>query len=82
MFSIGRQIVSESKANMKASNGEKTLGGGRDLLSILLKANMSTNIPETQRLNDAEVISRVYLCYSGTLVLTTSRRDPYIFPRR
>jgi hypothetical protein len=42
---------------MKASIGEKTLGGGRDLLSILLKANMSTNIPETQRLSDAEVIS-------------------------
>ncbi|KAJ7861631.1 cytochrome P450, partial [Mycena leptocephala] len=59
MFSIGRQIVSESKANMRASNGEKTLGGGRDLLSILLKANMSTNIPETQRLNDAEVISQI-----------------------
>ncbi|KAJ7926789.1 cytochrome P450, partial [Mycena leptocephala] len=57
MFSIGRQIVSESKVNMKASNGEKNLGGGRDLLSILLKANMSTNIPEAQRLSDAEVVA-------------------------
>jgi hypothetical protein len=82
MFSIGRQIVSESKVNMKASNGEKNLGGGRDLLSILLKANMSTNIPEAQRLSDAEVVARACLRYSGTLVLTTLRRDPYIFPRR
>jgi cytochrome P450 len=55
---------------MKASIGEKTLGGRRDLLSILLKANMSTNIPETQRLTDAEVIARACLCCSGNLVLT------------
>ncbi|KAJ7118342.1 cytochrome P450 [Mycena epipterygia] len=59
MFSIGDQIVSESKANMKAATGKKTLGARRDLLSILLKANMSTNIPETQRLSDAEVIAQI-----------------------
>jgi hypothetical protein len=58
MYSIGKRIVSKSKADIKASKGEKTLGARRDLLSILLKANLSTAIPETQRLNEAEVIAR------------------------
>jgi hypothetical protein len=81
MFSIGSQIVSESKVNMKASTGEKT-PAGRDLLSVLLKANLATNIPETQRLSETEVIARTYLCYFESLVLTASRRDPHIFLRR
>ncbi|KAJ7735560.1 cytochrome P450 [Mycena maculata] len=59
MFSIGSQIVSKSKADIKASEGEKTLGGKRDLLSALLRVNMSTTIPETQRLNDTEVIAQI-----------------------
>ncbi|KAF7333878.1 Cytochrome P450 [Mycena venus] len=59
MHSIGKQIVSKSKADIKASGGEKTLGGRRDLLSILLKANMSTTIPETQRLSDTEAIAQI-----------------------
>ncbi|KAJ7926750.1 cytochrome P450, partial [Mycena leptocephala] len=58
MFSIGSQIVSESKVNMKASTGEKT-PAGRDLLSVLLKANLATNIPETQRLSETEVIAQI-----------------------
>ncbi|KAJ7714562.1 cytochrome P450 [Mycena olivaceomarginata] len=45
MYIIGKQIES--------------LIGKRDLLSILLKANLSTTIPETQRLNDTEVISEI-----------------------
>ncbi|KAJ7657193.1 cytochrome P450 [Mycena polygramma] len=59
MYSIGSQIVSKSKADIKASEGVKTLGARRDLLSILLKANMSTQIPESQRLSEAEVIAQV-----------------------
>ncbi|KAJ7343735.1 cytochrome P450 [Mycena albidolilacea] len=59
MYSIGKRIVSKSKADIKASKGEKTLGARRDLLSILLKANLSTAIPETQRLNEAEVIAQI-----------------------
>ncbi|KAF7341386.1 Cytochrome P450 [Mycena venus] len=59
MHSIGKQIVSKSKADIKASEGEKILGGRRDLLSILLKANLSTTIPETQRLSDTEAIAQI-----------------------
>ncbi|KAJ6605398.1 cytochrome P450 [Mycena vulgaris] len=59
MHSIGSQIVIKSKASIKAAENEKVLGGRRDLLAILLKANMSENIPENQRLTEAEVIAQI-----------------------
>ncbi|KAJ7473689.1 cytochrome P450 monooxygenase [Mycena galericulata] len=59
MDSIGQQIVSNSKENLKASEGEKTLHGQKDLLSVLLKSNLSTNLPESQRMSDSEVISQI-----------------------
>ncbi|KAJ6605399.1 cytochrome P450 [Mycena vulgaris] len=59
MDSIGSQIVTSNKANIKATDDEKALGGRRDLLGILLKANLSPNIPEKQRLSEAEVIAQI-----------------------
>ncbi|KAK7012408.1 cytochrome P450 [Favolaschia claudopus] len=56
MLSIGSGIVSESKARvLAAAPEEKTLSGKRDLLSTLLKANLSAGVPATQRLDDTEV---------------------------
>ncbi|KAJ6567804.1 cytochrome P450 [Mycena sp. CBHHK59/15] len=58
MTSIGSQIVSKSKAAVQeSSDGEKAVKGRRDLLSLLLKANMATN--ESQRLSEAEVIAQI-----------------------
>jgi cytochrome P450 len=57
MFSIGHQILARSKAAIRA-DGEKDFGAKRDLLSILLKANMSGDVPTNQRLNDEELVSR------------------------
>ncbi|KAJ7480942.1 cytochrome P450 [Mycena latifolia] len=57
MQAIGGQILSQSKATVEASGGEKALGSRRDILSVLLKANMSLDIPDSQRLTDAEVIA-------------------------
>ncbi|KAF8190972.1 cytochrome P450 [Mycena galopus ATCC 62051] len=59
MFTIGKQIVSKSKADIEATEGAKSLGAKRDLLSTLLRANMSKVIPEMQRLNDAEVVGQI-----------------------
>ncbi|KAJ7176232.1 cytochrome P450 [Mycena crocata] len=59
MDSIGAQIVADRKAEIKASEGEKGVPSGRDLLSVLLKANMAANIPESQRLSDTEVIAQI-----------------------
>ncbi len=35
---------------------------GRDLLSSLVKANADPEVPDTQRLNDEEVIARMWRC--------------------
>ncbi|KZT65827.1 cytochrome P450 [Daedalea quercina L-15889] len=63
MRRIGLQLVAEKKAEiLKAINaGEKdddTLHG-RDLLTLLIKANMATDIPESQRLSDEDVLAQV-----------------------
>ncbi|KAJ7177114.1 cytochrome P450, partial [Mycena filopes] len=55
LTAVGSQIVSESKANLSDADGEKTLGGGRDLLSLIVKANVATNLPAGQRMGDAEI---------------------------
>ncbi|KAJ7899843.1 cytochrome P450 [Mycena leptocephala] len=59
MDSIGRQIVASSKAALSASEGGKAFGGKRDLLSVLLRSTLSTEVPENQRLSEAEVIALI-----------------------
>ncbi|KAJ7268576.1 cytochrome P450 [Mycena rebaudengoi] len=60
IMAIGQQLVEKSKAAIKASQDDKLLSSGRrDLLSLLLKANLSTDIPDHQRLSNTEVISQI-----------------------
>ncbi|KAJ7055969.1 cytochrome P450 [Mycena amicta] len=64
MYTIGSEIIKKSKANLAAQADSeqdpvKTLVGRRDLLSILLKANTSAGLPQSQRLSDEEVISQI-----------------------
>ncbi|KAJ7289521.1 cytochrome P450 [Mycena rebaudengoi] len=67
MMAIGQQLMEKSKAALKASKDDKLLSSGRrDLLSLLLKANLSTDIPDHQRLSDMEVISQIpTFCVAG-----------------
>ena len=64
MQRIGMQILKEKKAEIlresKENNGEigKKDLQGRDLLTLLLKANMATDIPDSQRLTDDELLAR------------------------
>lgn len=67
MFRIGSQLLAERKAFVFASAngraGEKAGVGkksvqGRDLLSLLVKANMATDLPAEARLDDADVLAR------------------------
>ncbi len=59
MSRIGYNVLNESKTFLEASGGEKgNEGRSRDLLSLLLRANMSTDIPESQRMSDEDVIAR------------------------
>nr|BAK09517.1 cytochrome P450 [Postia placenta] len=61
---IGMQLIAEKKAAVRqaAQSGEKNAGSelrSRDLLTLLIKANMSPDIPEDQRLSDDDVLAQV-----------------------
>jgi len=53
---IGNQLLSKSKSIAAAAAIDKRAGG--DLLSVLVRANMATDLPESQRLSDRDVIAR------------------------
>ena len=60
MSRIGRKLLSDSKAAVAVSEkaGEKTNGRGRDLLSLLVRANTTTDLAESQRMSDEDVLAR------------------------
>jgi cytochrome P450 len=60
MFSIAGRIVSE---NIRAFEEEKS-ESGKNLVSVLIKANLDSNVPESQRLSHAEVVSRTCFLFS------------------
>jgi len=63
MDRIGNHLLKESKAALVETNREKDERyKKRDLLSLLLKANLSTDISESQRMNDRDVLARKSLC--------------------
>jgi len=50
--------LKKGKAALAEANGEKNgKFKKRDLLSLLLKANISTDIPESQSMNDRDVLA-------------------------
>ncbi|EKM59827.1 uncharacterized protein PHACADRAFT_250554 [Phanerochaete carnosa HHB-10118-sp] len=65
MRRIGMQLIREKKAAIMAETLEKGRGverkdiRERDLLTLLIRANMATDIPEDQRLTDDEVLAQV-----------------------
>jgi hypothetical protein len=84
MGRIGAQLLSESKAAVLATtsvNGsvEKRSMQARDLLSLLVRANMATDLPDSQRLDDADVLARVYLrLFASVPLINVIRRGAYI----
>ncbi|KAH9847039.1 cytochrome P450 [Lenzites betulinus] len=66
MRRIGTQLIREKKAEISREVAESKNRGlerkdvrGRDLLTLLLKANMATDIPDNQRLSDEDVLAQV-----------------------
>ncbi|EIN14704.1 cytochrome P450 [Punctularia strigosozonata HHB-11173 SS5] len=63
MKRIGYGLISERKAALRAEKQgayiEKSDVQGRDLLSLLVKANMAVDVPEDQRLSDHEILSQI-----------------------
>ena len=70
MRRIGMQLIQEKKAAIIHERAEKNEQRksfdrierrdlqSRDLLTLLIKANMATDIPESQRLSDEDVLAR------------------------
>ncbi|KAI0328399.1 cytochrome P450 [Cubamyces sp. BRFM 1775] len=66
MKRVGLQLVAERKAAILREASEKRKDGverkdlkGRDLLTLLIKANMANDIPESQRLSDEDVFGQI-----------------------
>jgi hypothetical protein len=53
-------------------NGSGLVGrqdvGGHDLLSLLIKANIAADMPESMRMSDSEILSREYIVPFPNLV--------------
>ena len=69
MRRIGLQLIRDKReAILRARDGKDgTEDGiakkdvqGRDLLSLLIKANLATDVPEDQRLSEEQVLSREF----------------------
>ena len=65
MNRVGKQLLLDSKAAILGDGGgnekvEKSSWPGRDLLSLLLRANMSTDLPPNQRMTEEDVLAREY----------------------
>ena len=70
MRRIGMQLIQEKKEAIIHERAEKNEQGksfdrierrdlqSRDLLTLLIKANMASDIPESQRLSDEDVLAR------------------------
>ena len=63
--SIGQNVISQKKAEILSSSKidskgrvEKKNIQGRDLLSLLMKANMATDIPDHARMTDEDIQAR------------------------
>nr|GAT44998.1 predicted protein [Mycena chlorophos] len=57
MDDVGRRIIKGSKAALMGRDNKTA--PGRDLLSILMKANMSADLPESQKLSEEEVLGQI-----------------------
>lgn len=58
MDRIGNRLISEAKRFWDATGEKEGSVQARDLLSLLIKANMDASIPESQRLSDFDVLAR------------------------
>ncbi len=82
MRRIGIGLIQEKKAQIAREKSDSKSGGverkdmqGRDLLTLLLKANMATDIPDSQRLSDEDVLAREsYRAHGKSCAHTVAQR--------
>ncbi|KAK2460648.1 hypothetical protein APHAL10511_007118 [Amanita phalloides] len=62
MDRIGNDLLERTQAaamEEKDASGAKDYRKGRDLLSLLVRANVTTDLPDDQRMNDDDVVAQV-----------------------
>ncbi|KAG8902485.1 hypothetical protein FRC00_005948 [Tulasnella sp. 408] len=65
MARVGRELVEEKRAAILAEasvsgNLEKKQFRGKDILSVIIKANMATDVKDTEKMSDQEVMDQIY----------------------
>ena len=71
MKTIGRQLIADRKKDILYRKGgvdsflqhdakDSYATQGKDLLSVLINANMDADVPESQRLSDDDVLARTF----------------------
>ncbi|KAJ7702686.1 cytochrome P450 [Mycena rosella] len=75
MRRIGLRLLSESRQKIAEGSNADSIGS-RDLLSLLVRANMAKHIPEAQRLSEEDVLARTcsvkYDCHRDTKPLAAT----------
>ena len=83
MHRVGLQLIREKRAAIMGDNNnekaeKQTDLQSRDLLTLLIKANMGLDIPENQRMSEEDILAReccrLPLCSDDRLIL--SQRCP------
>lgn len=62
MRRLGMQLVKDRRAALANVKPDVNEDGSknRDLLTLLIKANMAKDVPEDQRLSDEDVLARTF----------------------
>ncbi|KAJ7763218.1 cytochrome P450 [Mycena maculata] len=59
LFAAGNKLLADSKGAINAAGGPKSVSGNRDLFSLLLRVNMSLDVPDHHRMSEEEVIAQI-----------------------
>jgi hypothetical protein len=82
MESIGRELIATGKQDILHHNKtDRNSLKNKDLLTVLLRANMATDIPDNQRMSDSEILARKRAFinrFNRTYFLNLVHRDSYL----
>jgi hypothetical protein len=68
MLHIGSKLLVDSKAAIEQNKGS---GKSKDLLSLLVRANTSTELTDNQRMSDGDVLARAFIFKQFTKTIST-----------
>lgn len=76
MKRIGQELMKERKEALLQGKEEEdddngTRTKGKDLLSALIKANLDTELPDSQRLSDDDVLARTLRLYFLVIIFNS-----------